>query len=68
MKCPKAVIWKWDEASGFSIFYGACLLAECAWWSSDHERCDIALAAQEIYKLNKNLANVANLMPRGGGR
>jgi len=43
-----------------------CLQTECAWFSFDHERCALSVVAQEIYKLNKNAANVANLMPRGG--
>ncbi len=36
-----------------------CITGECAWWSSDHERCGIAMATQQLYRLNKNLETMA---------
>ena len=64
MRCPMLQVGQvWDEGERGKE-KDRCIQAECAWWSFDHERCAISVIAQELAKLSKNLANVANLMPR----
>jgi len=68
MKCPLAYFANITGQGETHFAHVDCLQAECAWWSSDHERCAMAMATQQLYQLNKNLANITNLMPRGGAR
>lgn len=68
MKCPLHTWFFEDEGKDAAPGNGACLQGECAWWSFDHDRCAICVIALELVKLCKNVANVANLMPRGGVR
>ena len=68
MKCPLTII---AFAKGETVVRSGlmdCLQAECAWWDKTAPMCSICKISDTLVYLNNNLANIANLMPRGGAR
>jgi len=68
MKCPLLQREQYKDDGSPDYKPQECLHAECAWWDKTAPMCSICKISDTLVYLNNNLANIANLMPRGGAR